>query len=236
MLLLIGLGLYDEKDISLRGLEEAKKCDVLFFERYTNIWFGKKENLERMIGKRIIEVKRVDLENESEKIIQLAKNKRVCILIPGDPLVSTSHFSLIEEAKKNGIKTKVIHSSSILNAILESGIRITQIGRFITIPFLKRTNNKLPYSVYSAIKECKKRNLKTVCFLDIDIEKNEFLSVNEALKLLLEMENEFKENVISKNDEIVILSKIGSEDQKIEKTTIENGLKTEYCLPATLII
>ena len=31
----IGLGLYDEKDISSKGLEETKKCDKVFAEFYT---------------------------------------------------------------------------------------------------------------------------------------------------------------------------------------------------------
>jgi diphthine synthase len=31
----IGLGLYDEKDISLKGLEEIKKCDKVYAEFYT---------------------------------------------------------------------------------------------------------------------------------------------------------------------------------------------------------
>ena len=31
----IGLGLYDEKDISLKGLEEIKNCDKVFAEFYT---------------------------------------------------------------------------------------------------------------------------------------------------------------------------------------------------------
>ena len=236
MLFLVGLGLYDEKDITIRGLETAKKCDIVFLENYTNIWFGKLENLEKLIGKKIEKVRRKNLENESFKIIQLAKEKNVCILVPGDPLVSTSHYALIEEAKKEGVKYKIIHSSSILNAILESGIRITQIGRFITIPLPKRTQNKLPYSVYKAIKESKERNLKTVCFLDIDVENNQYLSVKDALNLLLKMEEKFKEDVINENQEIIILSKLGSKSQIIEKIKLFEGLRKEYDLPATIIL
>jgi diphthine synthase len=37
MLYVIGLGLGDEKDITLRGLEAIKKCKKVFLENYTSI-------------------------------------------------------------------------------------------------------------------------------------------------------------------------------------------------------
>jgi diphthine synthase len=40
MLYIIGLGLGDEQDITLRGLEAVKSCDILFLEAYTSILPG----------------------------------------------------------------------------------------------------------------------------------------------------------------------------------------------------
>ena len=37
MLYIIGLGLGDEKDITLRGLEAVKKCDKVYLEAYTSL-------------------------------------------------------------------------------------------------------------------------------------------------------------------------------------------------------
>jgi hypothetical protein len=37
MLYLIGLGLGDEKDITLRGLEAVKKCEKVYMEAYTSL-------------------------------------------------------------------------------------------------------------------------------------------------------------------------------------------------------
>lgn len=37
MLYIIGLGLGDEKDITLRGLEAVKKCQKVFIEAYTSL-------------------------------------------------------------------------------------------------------------------------------------------------------------------------------------------------------
>ena len=61
----IGLGLYDEKDISLRGLEEAKKADVVFAEFYTSLMPGLSlQKLEELIGRRISVVSRQTLERK----------------------------------------------------------------------------------------------------------------------------------------------------------------------------
>lgn len=37
MLYIIGLGLGDERDITLRGLEAVKKCDKVYIEAYTSL-------------------------------------------------------------------------------------------------------------------------------------------------------------------------------------------------------
>lgn len=37
MLYIIGLGLGDEKDITLRGLEAVKKCEKVYMEAYTSL-------------------------------------------------------------------------------------------------------------------------------------------------------------------------------------------------------
>ena len=51
-LIFIGLGLNDEKDISLKGLEEIKNCDKVYAEFYTAKLAGTNiEKLETLIGK-----------------------------------------------------------------------------------------------------------------------------------------------------------------------------------------
>lgn len=40
MLYLIGIGLGDERDITLRGLDAIKQCDYVFLESYTSILPG----------------------------------------------------------------------------------------------------------------------------------------------------------------------------------------------------
>ena len=50
-LYLIGLGLNDETDITVKGLNAVKKCDYLFLEDYTSKLQVGKDKLEKFYGK-----------------------------------------------------------------------------------------------------------------------------------------------------------------------------------------
>ena len=45
MLYIIGLGLYDEQDITVRGLAAVKSCKRVYLEAYTSILLVDKEKL-----------------------------------------------------------------------------------------------------------------------------------------------------------------------------------------------
>ena len=54
VLYVIGLGLGDEKDVTVRGLEAIKSSDKIFLECYTSILSVDKTKLEEFYGKEII--------------------------------------------------------------------------------------------------------------------------------------------------------------------------------------
>ena len=234
MLKLIGLGLYDEKDISLKGFEEAKNSDVIYCEVYTSPWKGNLKSLEKMLEKRIILVDRKFLEDNVSQMIKIAKIKNVCLLVPGDPLVATTHSSIVEEVKKKGVKVMIIHSSSIVSAIAETGLQIYKFGRIVTIPFPSKMGGNLPYSVYSFIKENKKIGLHTLCLLDI--EGKRYMNPKEAAEILIKMENEFKEGVISPKEKIVVACELGSLNPTISYISLEEVTKRSWKDPAVIII
>jgi len=198
MLYLIGLGLHDEKDISLRGLEVAKKCSKLYIENYTSKWEGDLKN----IGLKAEKLSRSDLEENVEKILYEAKDKDIGLLIPGDPLTATTHISIIIEAKKQKIKTKIIHSSSIISAICETGLQIYKFGKIVTIPFYY---SETPYKI---LEENLSKGAHTLFLLDIAEEK--LMSCGEGLKILLDLENRFKKNLISEDTKVVVFCNAGS--------------------------
>ena len=234
MLSLIGLGLYDEKDLTLRGIEEAKNSDKVYIELYTGKWGGSLEKLSELIGKEIVQLKRKDLEENSKKILQEAKGKRIVVFVQGDPLVATTHSSLLMEAKRNNIETRVIHNASIFSAIAETGLHIYKFGQAATIPFPEKTGGKPPQSVYDAIKENQKRGLHTLCLLDVVAEENRYLDVKQALETLLALEKSNKNNVIDGKSKIVVFNVRKSSG--IAYGSISRLVNEDIWLPAAIVI
>ena len=228
MLILAGLGISDERGITLEELEEAKDSDYVFIELYTNIWLGSVEKLEKIIGRKVQILKRKDLEEESGKIISLAKDKKVIIFTPGDPLVATTHSSLLIECMKNKIDFKVLHNSSIISAVCETGLHSYKFGPPVTIPLKERVN--FVSSIIETIEQNKKRGLHTLCLLDIDLECNKFLEVGEALKFLLE------NRAVERKEKIIIASRLGSTNKKILWGNAEDLIDVKADLPAVIVI
>jgi len=229
MLVLAGLGISDEKGLTLEELEEVRNADYVFLESYTSIWKGNVENLEKIIEKKIHILRRKDLEEDVNKIVDLAKNKKVVIFVPGDPLVATTHSSIILECMKNGIDYKILHNSSIFSAICETGLHIYKFGQPVTIPMKEKISN-LPLSTINAVLENKKRGLHTLCLLDIDVEKNKFLKVDEAVEFLLE------NNLVEKEEKIIVVSSLGTKNRKIVWKEAKDFISSNFDLPAVIVI
>ncbi|MCD6402845.1 MAG: diphthine synthase, partial [Candidatus Aenigmarchaeota archaeon] len=179
----ISIGLYDEKDLSLRAVEVARNCDVLFTELYTQPLNTTVKQLEKIIGKKITELSRKDVEEGFQKIIQLAKEKNVGLLVGGDAFCATTHALLRVEAVKAGVETKVVHGSSIFSAISECGLHVYKFGKTVTFPLPEKVS--MPVSVYETVKMNLANGLHTLILLDLDKEKNSFLKPGEALSRLL---------------------------------------------------
>lgn len=212
MLTLVGLGLFDEKDVTLRGIEAAKEADAVYIELYTNAWHGK-NGLEKILGKKIIELKREDLEQGSAKIISEAKAKDVVLFVSGDPLIATTHSTLLVDAKKAGVETKVLHNASIVSAIGETGLHVYKFGATATVPFPGKTGMELPESVYDVLKSNKAAGLHTLLLLDITPEK--CMTPNEAIKILLELEKKRGEKIFTEETKIVVFARAGAPDSKM---------------------
>ena len=120
----IGLGLGNEKDITVNGLEAVKKCDAVYLENYTSILNCSKESLEKFYGKKIILARRSLVEADDNEIIENAKSKNVAFLVIGDPLVATTHIDLFLRARKEEIKCFAIHNSSIVSAVGATGLQV----------------------------------------------------------------------------------------------------------------
>lgn len=226
VLYLIGLGLWDEKDISVKGLEIAKSCDILYMEEYTSKLGVEKSKIEDLIGKKIKRLSRKDVE-QTDILLKDAKTKKIGFLVGGDPLTATTHSEFIMEAKKKGIETRVIHSSSIYTSVCESGLFIYKFGKSCSIPFPKESYN--PKSFYETIKTNQKNKLHTLVFLDLEPKNNRFMTVNEALEILINAG-------MGENQLAVGLARIGSENQKIKSGKAKELINFDFGKPQHVLI
>jgi len=231
-LVFVGLGLHDERSISLRGIDEIKGVDVIFAEFYTSLMAGMSfKRLERLIGRRISVVSRRALEDESGKLIlQRAMNEKVALLIPGDPLISTTHIDLRIRAEKMGIKTHIIHGASIISAVIGlTGLQNYKYGRSVTIPF---SGDKLfPETPYRVIMENRKRGLHTLCFLDMEAEEKRYMTIKEGLQLLFSIEKRMKRRVITLNTLVVGIARAGSGNPVVKAGYINEVNTYEFGAP-----
>lgn len=236
-LVLVGLGLYDEKDVSVRGLEEIRDADAVFAEFYTSLMPGlSMHKLEEMAGKEVTVVARNVLEDEEgELIFEAAKNGKAVLLVPGDPLISTTHVDLCISAKKMGIKTRVVHGASAVSAVRGiSGLQNYKYGKAVTVPFSEQGFvSETPYNV---IRENRKMGLHTMCYLDIKATEQRYLSIKEALQTLLELEKQKKEQVITPNTIVVGVARAGSLEPAVKAGYVEEVMNYDFgASPHTLI-
>ncbi len=232
----ISLGLSDEKDISLKALEIARGCDILFAEFYTHKLNTTKEKIEKTIGREIKELSRKDVEEKSDIILEPAKTKKVGLLVGGDAFCATTHLALKHDAMKLGIDTRVIHGSSIFSAIGETGLHMYKFGTTITVPFPEKLKGKLPISAYERLKDNKERGLHTLLLLDIVAEENRYMTVNEAMKILLDIEEHRKEDVFTEYTDVIVFARAGSEDAEIVYGSVAELIKKDFGQPPMCMI
>jgi len=236
-LVFIGLGLFDEKDISLRGVEEAGDADFVFAELYTSLLAGlSMRRLEETIGKRITVVDRKALEDENgESILRKAEDGKVAFLVPGDPLIATTHIDLRIRAEKRGIRTRVVHAASIVSAVMGlSGLQNYKFGRSVTIPFPE--NDVASQTPYEVIAENKARNLHTLCFLDVDAEKRRYMKIGEALEILLSLEGKIKRGVFTLKSLAVGISRAGAKDGIVKAGSVKDLMVYDFGDPPHVLV
>ncbi|MCX6815037.1 MAG: diphthine synthase [Candidatus Aenigmarchaeota archaeon] len=227
MLYLVGLGIWDEKDISLKGIEACRRSSQVYAELYTARWGGSLKNLEKIIGKNIHLLERTDLEDDSSKLVRKSKFSDIAILFPGDPLSATTHLALVSEAKESKIPVKVIHSSSIFTAVAECGLSLYNFGRTVSIPTPQK--NFQPSSFADSILENRRLGMHTLVLLDIS------MPVAQGIDILLGIEKSSRKKLIS-DQKIVAASGLGSDNQKILYKSAGELLVSGLSPPAVLII
>ncbi|XP_007169576.1 diphthine methyl ester synthase isoform X1 [Balaenoptera acutorostrata] len=216
MLYMIGLGLGDAKDITVKGLEVVRRCSRVYLEAYTSVLTVGKEVLsyyiqgqdlglsstsqEEFYGRKLILADREEVEQEANNILKDADISDVAFLVVGDPFGATTHSDLILRATKLGIPYRVIHNASIMNAVGCCGLQLYRFGETVSVVFW--TDTWRPESFFDKVKTNRQNGMHTLCLLDIKVKEQSlenlikgrkiyepprYMSVNQAAQQLLEI-------------------------------------------------
>lgn len=185
--------------------------------------------MEKLTGKHFLEAKRKDMEENASTLIEKARFDDMAILVPGDPLVATTHMALVIEARKKGVDVRVIHGSSVYSAIASTGLSIYKFGKTTTIPRIQEGYE--PTSFYDTIVENLRVGAHTLCLLDVGERP---MNVREAIERLQYAERLQKKGVAAVERHVVVAS--FGETDTVAYASIGELKVSDFPTPAVLIV
>uniref|UniRef100_UPI00358F30A6 diphthine methyl ester synthase isoform X2 n=1 Tax=Myxine glutinosa TaxID=7769 RepID=UPI00358F30A6 len=236
MFYLVGLGLGDAKDITMKGLEIVRKSHTVYLEAYTSVLSVGKDALEEFYGREVVLADREAVEQGAEEMLREAVDQDVVLLVVGDPFGATTHSDLVLRARALGISCQVVHNASILTAVGCCGLQLYSFGETVSIVFWADTWN--PESFYDKIARNRSMGLHTLCLLDIKMKEQtvenmmrgrrifeppRFMSVRQAAEQLLDIVQRRREqgdgnlgkHDLTENTICVGLARVGASDQQL---------------------
>ena len=213
MLFLVGLGL-GKDDLSLSAMDTIRHCDLLFVESYTaTLPSGYLERVEAQAGKKAEALVRGDLEERAKETVALAKDKNIVILVPGDPLIATTHGILLNEARGQGIQARVVHAPSVFSVVIgESGLDVYKFGPTATIPFWH--DNYRPVSFLDLIGRNLEAGQHTLALLDLEQKTARPMRSGEAKQIVVDALRANPKSSITAGTRILLIANAARDDAR----------------------
>jgi diphthine synthase len=232
---LVGIGLADEKDITLKGLELVKKSELVYLESYTSKLSVPVASLERLYGKKVHLADRKTVEVDAEDVLlKPAMTKDVTLLVVGDALSATTHLDLLMRAKQLKIPTSVVENASVLTAVGKTGLQLYKFGKTASVPFTH--DNYEPETPYVILEENASIGAHTLLLLDLRPDENKFMSVADALRYLQKLEIRRGRGLVKDTTLVVGCARLGSSDEKIVAGKVKDLLKKDFGGPVHCLI
>ena len=187
MLSFVGLGLWDERSITVEGREILRNADRVFAEFYTSRLMGTDAASFAAHHGVEIEVRdRAGVERNPGPILDAAADGDVVFLTAGDTMISTTHVDLRLRAHERGIDTRVVHGTTASAAAASlTGLQNYRFGKATTLPFpYAHGGEGVPDSVRDTIDANRERGLHTLVYLDIKQARGEYMRADTAAGLL----------------------------------------------------
>jgi diphthine synthase len=233
MLWFVGLGISGTKSIPIEVEKIIQEADFVYLEAFTSPISQIREDKIKNTVNGGFKIAKRWLVEDGQEILKTAKSSTVVLLSYGDPYVATTHIELRTRAELEKIETKTIHSASAITSMIgEAGLQFYKIGRIVTI----MNEKKSTMTPYSAIFKNLTDGLHSVILLEYNQDKNYFLDPKNAISNLLDIEREYKRNVLTNDTFAIVASRIGFETQKIISGKLGNLLKIDFGEPPHSII
>jgi diphthine synthase len=212
---LVGLGLHDAKDITMKGMERVRGCDSVYAEFYTAVLSGTShEELERFLGRPVELLDRKAVEQHGDRLVAEARGREVALLTAGDPLAATTHTDLLLRCHDAGVACHVVHAPSIYSAAPGLlGLQHYKFGRTTTLARPEKGWN--PSSPFDAVAENHARGLHTLVLLDIQADRRYFMPAQEGIGLLLEMAVRAGAQWFDEGAEVGVVARAGAPEPKV---------------------
>ena len=233
-LIFIGLGLWDDDDLGERARDALRASDTVFVEFYTSrLCSGALEHLESAVSKHFERLDRMEVES-NDRVLKAfsvpSPDLTVAFCCAGDPLTATTHQDLRIRAHQKAISVEIIPGPSIMTAAPAlAGLSIYKFGRTTTIPFPQE--DFFPQSPYEVIRDNKAAGCHTLVLLDIDAEHGRYMTANEGLKVLLELESRLKDKAVTPDTIVVAVARAGSPEPLVRAGTVESLIKEDFGPP-----
>jgi len=233
MLWFIGLGVSGISELSNNTISIIKNAEIIYLESFTSpISEDEKIQLKNISTGKFKIAKRWLVEDGNE-ILDNAKEKETVLISYGDPYIATTHLELKTRAIQDNIKTKTIHSSSIVSSLIgEVGLHYYKVGKVLTI----MDDPKSIITPYNTIFDNLLNRIHSVVLLEYNEDKSFFLEPQNALSMLLDCEEKQKRKIISSETFGIVASRIGKNDQRIISGNIGNLIKSKFGEPPHSII
>ena len=229
MLYLVGAGIYDTFEM-YNSISILKSCDRIYLESYTSpISDNFIDILKTTVEpeKKIEFVKRWFVE-DGRQILDESKTLNVGLVSYGDPTIATTFTELRIRAIKNNIDVKVIHAASGITSLVgECGLQIYKIGKLVTM----MEERQSAISVYSTVFSNLNLNCHTIILTEYrqgDDGTVFFLKPNNIMSRLLDVEKDIMYGFVSEDSFLIVLSRIGTDEQKIFSGKIKSLLELDY--------
>jgi len=230
MLTFVGLGLYDERSVTVRGREAIREADRVFAEFYTSRLAGTTiADLEAYHDAGIEVRDRAGVEQEPDPILSAARAGYAVFLAAGDTMISTTHVDLRLRAHERGIDTRIVHGTTAQSAASGlTGLQNYRFGKATTLPFPdSHGGSGVPDSVLETIDGNRDRGLHTLVYLDIKTDRGQYMTADRGAELLADAYGD---------DLGVAIARAGSDDPTVVADRVATLAEREFGDPLHLLV